>query len=81
MFEDRITSDKAAEILGITKSALARLCSRGTLPYEWFGGRRVLKRSAVEALKNDPEYQRRTRKPSIQQLLDSGAIKRGSELK
>mgnify|MGYP003609053479 CR=1 FL=1 len=77
MFEDRLTSREVAELLGISLSAVARLCARGTLAYAWFAGRRVFKKTAVEELAQNEEYKRRSRRPSFEQLLESGAIRRG----
>lgn len=75
--EDRLTTQQVAQELGISVSAVHRLCNRGTLGWSWFAGRRVFQRSAVDALKNSPGYSKRTRKRSFQELVEDGTIKQG----
>jgi len=60
--EHLIDTQKAAAILGISSTAVHRLCNRGTLPSIWLGSRRVFVRHKVEELARSPEYQKRTRR-------------------
>lgn len=60
--EHIIDAKQAARILGISQTAVHRLCNRGTLPSIWLGSRRVFVRAKVEQLANDQEYLRRTRR-------------------
>lgn len=60
--EHLIDSRKAADILGISPSAVHRLVNRGTLPAIWLGSRRVFIRQQVEKLLHDPEYAKRSRR-------------------
>ena len=78
ILEDRLTAQQVAAILGISVSAVHRLCTRGTLAFSWFAGRRVIQRSALEALKSSPGYSKRTRKPTLQKLVDQGKIRQGA---
>lgn len=75
--EDRLTTRQVAELLGISVSAVHRLCNRGTLAWSWFAGRRVFQRSAVESLKESPGYSKRTRSRTFKELLQDGTIKQG----
>lgn len=75
--EDRLTAQQAAAILGISVSAVHRLCTRGTLAFSWFAGRRVIQRSALDSLKSSPIYRKRTRKPTLAELVEQGKIHLG----
>lgn len=59
--EHLIESKEAAEILGISQTAVHRLVNRGTLPAIWLGSRRIFVRHQVLKLLEDPEYRRRSR--------------------
>lgn len=74
MHENELSAAEAAQLLGITESALHRLCNRGTLAYRWFAGRRVINRVVVMELKSSNEYAKRTRRRSFdaQAPLDLG---------
>ena len=77
MYEDRLTATQVARELGISVSAVHRLCSRGTLASSWFAGRRVFQRSAIDSLKESPGYSKRSRKRTFTELVEQGIIKRG----
>jgi len=70
--ETDITTRQVADLLGISCTAVDRLSARGTLPYRWFSGRRFFSRVRVEALKNDPGYQSRTRRPRPTEAMGQG---------
>lgn len=59
--EHLLDAKQAAQILGISETAVHRLVNRGTLPAIWLGSRRIFVRHNVEKLLRDPDYQRRTR--------------------
>jgi excisionase family DNA binding protein len=59
--EHLIESKEAAEILGISQTAVHRLVNRGTLPAIWLGSRRIFVRHQVLKLLEDPEYRKRSR--------------------
>lgn len=75
--EDRIDCREVAQLLGMTTSAVCRLAARGTLRYSWFAGRRAFFKNEVLALREDPAYQRRSRRRTLDALLASGAITKG----
>ena len=53
---------EVAEVLGVTRQAVYRLCDRGTLAFVWRFGRRLIRESAVHALLADAGYRSRTRR-------------------
>lgn len=59
--EHLIDCKRAAEILGISQTAVHRLVNRGTLPAIWLGSRRIFLRHQVEKLLDDAEYRKRSR--------------------
>lgn len=59
--EHLIDTRRAAEMLGISQTAVHRLVNRGTLPAIWLGSRRIYLRHQVEKLLEDPDYQKRSR--------------------
>jgi|WetSurMetagenome_2_1015567.scaffolds.fasta_scaffold08319_12 hypothetical protein len=75
--EDRLTAQEVAAILGISVSAVHRLCARGTLASSMFAGRRVFQRQVIVALKNSAGYSKRTRRRSFEELLNDGTIRQG----
>jgi len=75
--EDRLTAQEVASLLGISVSAVHRLCARGTLGSAMFAGRRVFQRQIILALKNSAGYSKRTRRRTFQDLLDDGTVRQG----
>ena len=77
MIESEVTAQDAARLLGISVAAVHRLCNRGTLPGRFFAGRRVIQRQSIDALKQSPVYQKRTRRRTFSELLADGTVKQG----
>jgi hypothetical protein len=61
--ETYIDTRAASKLLGISGAAVARLAARGTLAFVWVAGRRVFRLDAVEALRDNHDYQARSRRP------------------
>lgn len=55
---------QVAEELGVSRTAVNRLASRGTLAYLWKGGVRLYRKSVIDAYKRDEAAQARRRVPS-----------------
>lgn len=62
MIENMIDAKEAAEILGISVTAVHRLCNRGSLPNLWIAGRRVFLKHKIQAYSIDPKRIKLTRK-------------------
>ena len=77
MTENEIDAKEAARLLGISVAAVHRLCNRGTLPGRFFSGRRVIQRQSIDALKQSPVYQKRTRRRTFDELIEAGVVKQG----
>lgn len=78
MLEGFWDTAKAAEYLGISKTAVQRLARRATLSYVRSGGRLFYRIEAVKALRRDPLYLARTRRTvSVQQLELAGQMRLG----
>jgi len=60
--EGWVTAADAARTLGVTVTAVHRLCARGTLASAWLGGVRFIRREKVIELRDDVGYQARSRK-------------------
>lgn len=80
MLEGFWDTAKAAEYLGISKTAVQRLARRATLAYVRSGGRLFYKAEAVKALRRDPVYLARTRRVvSVAQLEAAGQMRIGDD--
>jgi excisionase family DNA binding protein len=66
--EDFISTKEAAELLGISRVAVSRLISRGTLAASFVGAVTLLRRSQVRKLALDEDYLKRTRRREPRQL-------------
>lgn len=69
MIKDLMDAGEVATELGISASAVHRLCSRGTLPSEWAGSKRVWRGSTIRNYLKDAEAQARRRGGSGQGKL------------
>ena len=59
--ENLHSAKEAADRLGISVSALHRLCNRGTLPSLWIGSQRFVKRDALRELMSNAAYRKASR--------------------
>jgi len=75
--EDKITTQQVADLLGISASAVSRLAARGSIAYVWFAGRRFFSKREILALRDDPAYQRRSRRLILNALVASGTLSVG----
>lgn len=70
-----MTTAEVAELLGISVAAVHQLVARGTLGAGWHGSVRVFRRTVVEALKADPDYQARSRRTRFEaSILSQGPL-------
>lgn len=60
--EQWMDAKAASAVLGISVSALHRLCARGTLAYRFVAGRRLFLRASIEAFATSASYLKRTRR-------------------
>lgn len=61
MIEGLISAREAADLLGISATALHRLCARGKIGCVWLSGRRLFSRSLILRMSNDPDYWKHSR--------------------
>lgn len=61
MNENIADAEWVAATLGISISAVHRLCGRGTLPYRWVAGRRLFDKVAVKEFAASEAYRKRSR--------------------
>lgn len=60
--EHLMSTVEAAQLLGISDSAVRRLISRGRLAAVWAAGRWLVDRRVVRGLLSDPRYLRQSRR-------------------
>ena len=72
-----LTVTEEAQILGCTRSAVHRLCGRGTLASSWFAGRRIIRESVLDRLLADSSFLAR-RRVYASVNCENTAVRRGS---
>ena len=66
-----LTVTEVAQVLGCTRSAVHRLCARGTLASSWFAGRRIVRESVLDRLLADSSFLARRRVPCSVFLVET----------
>ena len=67
-----LTIAEAAEMLGCTRSAVCRLCARGTLASSWFAGRRIIRLGVLDRLLAYSSFLARRRNAGSSHCKDLG---------
>jgi predicted DNA-binding transcriptional regulator AlpA len=72
--EDILDVPTVSKLLCISETAVHRLTHRKTIPYQWIAGRKVFKKSDIDAYLADAAKQARRRGGSGQQNLFLGDV-------
>ncbi len=66
--DEFITAREAGKILGVSSSAVHKLCANGTLWGKKVGLQLLFRRSGVTELREDPAYRKRSRSRNAMEL-------------